>query len=731
MNDSLKLHRVTVSLSLLLTGLTVAAQETPQLEKLSVEDLMKVRVVTASNTSERLFEAPATVIVITREEIRQRGYANLSQILDDLPGMDAVRPWGATYLKNYWRGYRNTIGDPYLIMIDGVVFNHLYFNTADVMVAFPLTNIDRVEIVYGPASSVYGASAFMGVVNVITRNDEPANGSFDTVMLGAGSDASRLVDASLLYKRGDLRFAFTTRFDNGLLDDHSTERYEYTRHRYYADHRLWGGFADDPNVGGSFSSPWRHRALEVRMFAGESVELAVQYFRVNAGYGVEYAGDRAQNHAVWSRPDLSAHIRLARPLGDRVRGTTLVRYRTSGVSSDSDFVESPLATATSPRLVRFSFWHVANSSITLLQDFDVRISDALALRTGVRYEQKDLQKAYDVNYGPLLPPPQIDAARYPYPQPPSGANQAQNRITTEDSGVYVQTWYRASERHRVNVGLREDHNSKYGSATTLRMGYVGTFGAWNLKTLFGQAFEEPNNRLLYGGWDGSGSDPRLRPERSSTFEVSASRTTQLSSALLSVYRIHNINTFVNTVHTALNLGDRKVFGFDVHAQALLARGEWEWKPWLYYSRIARADERKVDERGNDRGMGRIGDLARNRLVFGVTTMPDRHLTATLRGRYVGPRITVETNPVGRVPSYVTLDALIRYDDLFASGVGVSLSVTNLGNRAYFHPGVRDANAGAEPGALDSAGVWHGSGGFFNSLLPQPGRALLVSLHFER
>src|SRR5690242_6739039 len=92
-------------------------------------------------------------------------------MLDDLPSMDVARSYGETYFKTYWRGYRNVIGSPYLLMIDGVVFNHLYRNDTEIMEAFPLTNVDHIEIVYGPASALYGANAAMGVINVITRKD--------------------------------------------------------------------------------------------------------------------------------------------------------------------------------------------------------------------------------------------------------------------------------------------------------------------------------------------------------------------------------------------------------------------------------------------------------------------------------------------------------------------------------------------------------------------------------
>src|SRR5690242_11025446 len=86
------------------------------LREMTIEELLSVSVVSASNTREKLADAPATVIVLTRADLAQRGYTELSEILDDLPGMDVVRPYGDTYLKNYWRGYRNTIGDPFLLL---------------------------------------------------------------------------------------------------------------------------------------------------------------------------------------------------------------------------------------------------------------------------------------------------------------------------------------------------------------------------------------------------------------------------------------------------------------------------------------------------------------------------------------------------------------------------------------------------------------------------------------
>lgn len=706
-----------------------AAMQPPPIERLSLEELMNVDVVSASNTGEKLSRAPATVIVISREEMDARGYRDLSQIFDDLPGMEVVRPYGATYMKNYWRGYRNTVGDPFLLLVDGVVFNHLYFNTADVMVTFPLTEIERVEVVYGPASSVYGPNAFMGVINIITRSDRLQPGSAADVRMAGGSFGARLADVTYFYKGDDVRLRVSGRLDDGDLDPASGDRYEYTKQRYYADPRLWGGFAMNPSVGGEFSSPHRNRAFDVRAWVG-SLEAGIQSLQMSSGYGLEYAGDRAQNHAVWSRPDFSAHLRYLHDFSNLLGSSTLVRYRTSGVSNDSFFVESSSGNG-EPRRVDFSYWSVGDTSVSLYQDFDYHRSDRLSFTAGLKFEEKQLQKAYETTYGPSLPPGDVDAARYPYPSPPSPGPQAQNQVTTEDVGAYVQSWYQLSRQHQVNVGLRSDRNSRYGRATTLRAGYVGNFGAWTLKALYGEAFQEPNSRLLYGGWDGSGSDPRLEPETSRTAEVSGSYSRGNLFTLVSIYRVENQNTFVNTANGAENLGDRDILGIDWHLQRLFdISPRWSVKSWAYYSRIFSARETKIGDSGIiDPVRGDIGDLARNKILAGTTLRANR-ISATLRGRWIDERPTVESNPVRRVPSYVTVDANLRWDDVLAKGIGVSLSVENVTDTKYAHPGVRDANAGTAPGSFGEDGSWTGSGGFFNSLLPQPGRSAILSVHLN-
>lgn len=710
-------------LTLALLPLAARGQAPDELSEMSLEELLDQQVVTASNKAERHLVAPATVIVLTGQDIRDRGYADLSEVFDDLPGMDVVRPYGSTYLKNYWRGYRNSIGEPFLLLVDGVVMNHLYFNTADLIAAMPMANIERVEVVYGPASSVYGANAFMGVVNVITA--QPRSGtSSSSVVLSAGSFDRRTADVAYAMTAGSLTLRLAGRFDNGELDPSVADNYEYSSRRYYRDRRLWGGFLDNRTIAGDFRSAHRHRAFDLRA-AVSGLELGLQYFVLDSGYGVEYASDRTQNDAIWKRPELGLFARLERPVAEDLTSRTLLRFRRSDVSSDSYFLAANDAPVPGGRTIDFSYWQSLNSSWSVLQDFDWKANPRVSVSAGFKYEQKDLQKAYDLSYGPSLPPGRVDAGTYPYPDPPREGRIANNRITTEDQGVYLQTWYEMPPHQRLNVGVRWDDNSQYGAATTVRAGYVATLKRWTFKALYGEAFQEPTPRLLYGGWTGSGSDPSLVPEESTTYEVSAGYSQQDISTLLSVYRIDNDKTIINTAAGAQNTGARSVSGFDVHLQHVLRpTPAMQLKSWLYFSHLLSAEE---EVGGHHDTRERIGDLADHKVLLGTTWRWQRNYSATVRGRYISARQTVATNPLGRVPAFTTVDATFNVEQLRRSPIGLQLSIRNLTDEKYFHPGVRDANAGEEPGEFTAAGAWRGSNGYFNSLLPQPGRSILLSL----
>lgn len=245
------------------TGTVYSQQDTSKnYPGLSLEQLMGIKVVTASKQSEKLIEAPASMKVISKEEIKLRGYNNLVEIFQDLPGIDLSLAYADTYYKAYWRGFRTGMADSWQLMVDGRVMNHLWYNFNNIMIALPLSNIEQIEIVFGPASVIYGANAMSGVINIITKRDSEFNGVSMNAKISSGSFSNRLADVNVFLKQDDLLISATAYYSHGDLDTVSLQRFEWTKPKYLRDRKLWGAYIDNPTIAGEPSSPQNNKSFE-------------------------------------------------------------------------------------------------------------------------------------------------------------------------------------------------------------------------------------------------------------------------------------------------------------------------------------------------------------------------------------------------------------------------------------------------------------------------------------
>ncbi len=137
-------------------------------DKLRKENTTQI-ITSVSKKEENLNEAPATVVLITEKQIKQRGYLDLEAVLHDLPGFDISRSNGNLYTHAYQRGYRSINTNRTLFLVDGVEENDLWSSNVYLSRQYALSNIKNIEVVYGPASTMYGSNAFLGVINVITK----------------------------------------------------------------------------------------------------------------------------------------------------------------------------------------------------------------------------------------------------------------------------------------------------------------------------------------------------------------------------------------------------------------------------------------------------------------------------------------------------------------------------------------------------------------------------------
>src|SRR2546422_1679864 len=188
-----RLGRVVGVLCIALHAATVGAADTaakptsaPDLSRLTIEELADIEISSVSKRAEPLAEAPASVYVITREQIRRYGATSIPEILRLAPNLQVARVDSSQYAITA-RGFNSTTANKLQVLIDGrsvytPLFSGVFWDVQDTLIA----DIDRIEVISGPGGRLWGSNGLNGVINIITRHSRDTTGAL--VSLGAGTE---------------------------------------------------------------------------------------------------------------------------------------------------------------------------------------------------------------------------------------------------------------------------------------------------------------------------------------------------------------------------------------------------------------------------------------------------------------------------------------------------------------------------------------------------------------
>jgi len=454
------------------------------LTELSLEQLMAIRVDTVYGASKRVqatTQAPSSVTIVTAREIEAQGWRTLADLLR------SVRSFQVTDDRNYEhlgvRGF-NPIGDfngRVLLLVDGHRINNNIYDSAPIGLEFPLDVdlIERVEIIRGPGSSLYGSNAVFGVIDVVTRKGASFGG------IEASGEAG-----SFRSWRG--RVTWGKELDGGV------------------DVLLSGTLQD--SEGDDLFYPEYVTAPSGGRTSGTDYESAYSLFsrvtcdawRLEGAWGSRKKGiptgsygtvfDDPDNRTVDAQGylDLSYDRRLSETwtFAGRVhydhyyyRGTYIYDDTANGGPPDLENDDRAVG----------SWWGTSLSlSTTCIEDH--RVTVGAELRHDVRRDQsnRDVNAVY------------LDDDR-------EGLNW----------GAFAQDEVRLAERWSLNAGVRYDRYDSFGGTLNPRVGLIWNpdqTSAWKL--LYGQAFRAPNAYELYyqDGGNTQKASPDLDPETIRSWE---------------------------------------------------------------------------------------------------------------------------------------------------------------------------------------------------------------------
>jgi iron complex outermembrane recepter protein len=167
------------------------AQAQTSVADMSLEELMKINVQTASRKTQRLQEVPAAVFVITRDDISRAGVTSIPEALRLVPGMQVARMASSRWAVSA-RGFNGRLANKLLVLMDGrsvysPLFAGVIWENEDTLVE----DIDRIEVIRGPGAALWGANAVNGVINIITRKATDTRNNL--ALVGAGTEERGLL----------------------------------------------------------------------------------------------------------------------------------------------------------------------------------------------------------------------------------------------------------------------------------------------------------------------------------------------------------------------------------------------------------------------------------------------------------------------------------------------------------------------------------------------------------
>jgi len=162
-----------------------AADTVPDLRNLSIEDLGEIEVTSVTKRAEPVRQAPTAIYVITGDEILRSGATSVPEMLRLAPNLDVAQASAHTYAISA-RGFNGTLANKLLVLIDGrTAYTPLYGGVYWDMQAVLRDDIDRIEVISGPGSTLWGANAVNGVINITTRSSADTQGA--VLEIGAGN----------------------------------------------------------------------------------------------------------------------------------------------------------------------------------------------------------------------------------------------------------------------------------------------------------------------------------------------------------------------------------------------------------------------------------------------------------------------------------------------------------------------------------------------------------------
>ncbi|MGZ5599799.1 MAG: TonB-dependent receptor plug domain-containing protein [Methylobacter sp.] len=607
-------------------------------------------VVTASKMEEHIDKTIATTTVITQDDISHIGARNLIDVLRLVPGI------GITQTQFGWReievrGVKTVLSEKVQIMLNGHPLDHNLQNAGSAWVYddLPVDTIKRVEVVRGPGSALYGANAFLAVINIITQNAKDLNGvqtsagwgSFDTQQYRAswGKQFKNTAEAALHFNFTDTNGINSPIPADSLsiqgLSSNAPGKSQLTEGRYDLEWQL--GYQD-------FKLDGRYINKKMGTFFGATTVLS---------------DDKTQQNYN------DYFLRLSRTWKIKDNFTVDTQIFHDFFSYDNT-------------------WRFAPSQFTRAGLEDTRtggeiqanyhINDAQTLIGGFSYAKEQQGNLLD-EAGPdpqhLIPSMSITEERI-----------------RKHWGIYMEDVWDPFKNLRLSVGARYDRYNDFGGTFNPRMGFNWEFiKNYSLKFSYGAAYRAPafgelgsaNNPVLMG-------NPSLKPEEVKTFEGGVIAHPVAGLTTQATYYHSAINQIISQVPGQAAISQYENSG-SVVAEGVELETRYDFDGNLQGSYLSANHVLQHSVQLNQQ----LADVPRHRTNLIANWAFDNTWSSFAHVVIKGDTLRSSGDTRSSLPGYALFDMGLLGKNMFGKKVDISFNVYNLFDKRYYDPAPASLN----------------------------------------
>ena len=648
-NTSLTISRSCLLLVASCLGLLLAGQAQADDDQLaqptdlfssSLDDLLNIPISGASKFDQPISEAPSSISVVTAETIKLFGYRTLADLLRAQRGFFVTNDRNYSYIGVRGFGRSGDYNSRLLVLVDGHRINESSYDSTlmgeDFIIDLDL--VERVEIIRGPASSLYGNSAFFGVINLITRH-------------GMGLRGMELAGSAGGLESYKGRISYGTRLDNDLALSVSGSYYDSggDRSLYYPafdDPATNNGVArnlDGERSGSLFATAsWRDLTLQAA-YANRRKDIPT------GSYGVDFN----------ARPDFTDDS-----------------YAYVNLKYEQAF---PADLWLQARLY-YDYYDYYGEGV---YDGVLNRDESTSNRVGTELQaSKLLGGSHLLIGGAGLSYSSTNFTNYDQDPFSSYLDVRHNAVNWS---AFLQDEFTLLPGLILNAGLRYDHYEIFGGEATPRLALIySPLTHSTFKLIYGEAFRAPNNYELFYSAVGLGlqANPDLKPEKIRTYELI------YEQQLFDNYRL-TLSGYYNKISDMIQVvadpSDPTLETFDNISSASVRGAEAELEAkWRngFSGRISYSYQQAEDDRTNQRLVNSPLHMAKANLVLPLL---GEQLMSGIELQYLGNRRTLAGNRTG--------DHLITNLTLFSQkwvkGLECSLSLYNLFDQRYDDPASSD------------------------------------------